>query len=108
MISVDEEEGDIYVNVPTVNASRYAVGYNFRTPLPLLEYLIGEAKTDDEDAQAENTEGESRPSETSGTEMVISTRVGGKLQKLQQRVVDPSSETEYLVFPLDRRLLYHY
>ncbi|RJE18343.1 DnaJ domain protein [Aspergillus sclerotialis] len=97
MISVDEEEGDVYVNVPTVKPSRYAVGYNFRTPLPLLEYLIGEARKDEEDAQAEDIEGDNQPSETSGIEMVISTRVAGKLQKLQQKVIDPSSQTEYLV-----------
>ena len=96
MISVDEEEGDVYVNVPTVEADRYAVGYNFRTPLPLLEYLFGKDDKDDEDSQTGKPEGDSQSSEA-GTEMMISTRVAGKLQKLQQTVVEPSTGTEYLV-----------
>lgn len=97
MISVDEEEGDVYVNVPTVEADRYAVGYNFRTPLPLLEYLFGKAEKEDEDSQTEKPEEGNQSSEAGGTELIISTRVAGKLQKLQQTVVEPSTGTEYLV-----------
>lgn len=96
LISVDEEEGDIYFHIPSIEASSYAVGYNFRTPLPIPESLFGEGKVD-EDSEAEKPEGNAQPG-ASSTEMVISTRVAGKLQKVQQEVVDENTDTTYLVF----------
>ena len=93
MISVDEEDGDVRIHIPSVSPSSYAVGYNFRAPLPIPTSLFGESV--DEDSETENPEGNEH--EGSNTEMVISTRVAGKLQKISQDVYDEETDATYLV-----------
>jgi hypothetical protein len=99
MISVDEDEGDVYVHIPSIDASSYALGYSFRAPLPIPEGLFGEAEKADEDSPAEEDENKQESEEAEGTEMVISTSVGGKLLQLEREVDDPNTGDTYIVFP---------
>lgn len=95
LISVDEEEGDVYVHMPSADVSSYALGYNFRTPLPIPTSLFGDAEEDE--TETEENAGKSDP-EAKTPEMVISARVSGLLRELEREVEDPKTESTYLVF----------
>jgi DnaJ family protein C protein 11 len=76
MISTDEDGDYIYIHLPTLRPSSYAIGYNFRTPLPSFE----EAETETEEPEKDND-----PSKQAmQTEVTFSASVGGRLQTPMQ------------------------
>lgn len=81
----------MYVRIPSIDASSYALGYSFRTPLPVKE-VFGETVDDDEEESKDQTEqGEQ------GTDLLITTRVAGKLKQLEKEVADPNTDATYIV-----------
>lgn len=80
MISADEEEDYVYIQLPTLRPSSYAIGYSFRTPLPSFKELWGKT---DEGAESETDESEKDddPSKQAiQSEVTFSASIGGKLQ----------------------------
>lgn len=83
MISTDEDGDYIYIHLPTLRPSSYAIGYNFRAPLPSFEELFG--KVEEAETETEEPEKDNDPSKQAmQTEVTFSASVGGRLQTPMQ------------------------
>ncbi|KAL4994606.1 hypothetical protein BDV10DRAFT_176511 [Aspergillus recurvatus] len=83
MISVNEQEGEVYLEMPSPKLSSFAVRYSFVTPFPTLRAVMGEDEK--EDAESEAEEGQEHKISQS-TELEIYAGVAGGFQRLFNKV----------------------
>ncbi|GAD93563.1 DnaJ domain protein [Paecilomyces variotii No. 5] len=104
MISADEEEDYVYIQLPTLRPSSYAIGYSFRTPLPSFKELLGrvDEETENENEESENDNDPSKQAIQS--EVTFSASVGGKLQNPMREAKfvypDGTEEVKRVAMPL--------
>lgn len=85
MISVDEDEGEVYVNVPSAKPSKFNVGYTFKAPLPTPRKLLGKLERDgpvEEGAEQQEAEAE----DSDEPEMVINAGISGEMRHMAQKL----------------------
>ncbi|CBF74048.1 hypothetical protein AN8179.2 [Aspergillus nidulans FGSC A4] len=83
MISVNEREGEVYLEIPSAKLSSFAVRYSFVTPFPTLRTGMGE----DEREGAESEVGEEEEQKASQSpELEIYAGVAGGFQRLFNKV----------------------
>lgn len=95
MFDAEDDDGPVYLCVPTVKASSYSLGYNFKIPLPPLkefwiwrsEEISGEGETPNGDDNQLEAEQEPHPV------LAINASLGGKLQHPKQRIKVENEET---------------
>ncbi|KAJ9258022.1 hypothetical protein DTO207G8_1799 [Paecilomyces variotii] len=104
MISADEEEDYVYIQLPTLRPSSYAIGYSFRTPLPSFKELWG--KTDEgTKSETDESEKDDDPSKQAiQSEVTFSASIGGKLQTPMREArflyPDGTEEVKRVAMPL--------
>ncbi|RMZ45949.1 DnaJ domain protein [Aspergillus flavus] len=85
MISVDEDEGEVYVNVPSAKPSKFNVGYTFKAPLPTPRKLLGKLERDEPvEEGAEQQEAEAEDGDE--PEMVINAGISGEMRHMAQKL----------------------
>ncbi|KAF7596546.1 hypothetical protein BBP40_000946, partial [Aspergillus hancockii] len=105
MISVDEEEGEVYINVPSPRPNKFNVGYSFKAPFPTLRKLLGEEEDEEmvEPAEGAAQRKEKQLDDMDEPEMVINASISGQLQHLAQGVLleheDGTRETRQVPLP---------
>ena len=86
-VTIDEEDGIMYIQMPSPKPSAFSVGFSFRTPMPTMELLLGEKEGGDEDGD-EDEEGfkASRPSmeDDDDTGLVINAGITGQIGQPHQ------------------------
>ncbi|KAE8144661.1 hypothetical protein BDV25DRAFT_166295, partial [Aspergillus avenaceus] len=83
MISVDEDLGEVYFNIPSPRPSKFNVGFSFKAPLPTPRKLLGEIESESDDEAGL----QEQKLDDGETEMVINAGISGPLQHLAQKVV---------------------
>ncbi|RAK80329.1 J domain-containing protein [Aspergillus fijiensis CBS 313.89] len=109
-ITIDEDAGEVYLNVPDPKLSKFGVAFAFKAPLPTWRNIAGEDEMeDDDDNENENGADEDGavPDLSSlgdGPEMVINAGISGKIrhltQKLQVQIEDQEPEVVEVPVPL--------
>jgi hypothetical protein len=82
MISVGDDEDQVYINVPTIRPYEYSIGYSFRTPLPDLGNLLTKTTEEKEDS----SETEEQPPSVGGPEVAFNASIHGALKSPRQNV----------------------
>ncbi|KAL4758989.1 J domain-containing protein [Aspergillus foveolatus] len=83
MISVNEREGEVYLEIPSAKLSSFAVRYSFVTPFPTLRAVMGEDEREDAESEVEEKE-EQKASQS--PELEIYAGVAGGFQRLFNKV----------------------
>lgn len=83
MISVNEREGEVYLEIPSAKLSSFAVRYSFVTPFPTLRAVMGEDEREDAENEVEEEE-EQKASQSA--ELEIYAGVAGGFQRLFNKV----------------------
>ncbi|GAB1193015.1 hypothetical protein APSETT444_002217 [Aspergillus pseudonomiae] len=85
MISVDEDEGEVYFSVPSATPSKFNVGYSFKAPLPTPRKLLGKLERDEPVEEGAVQQG---PEDEAGDEpeMVINAGISGEMRHLTQKL----------------------
>lgn len=80
LVSFDEEEGSVQLNVPTLRPSRYGVGYTFRTALPdfVWTWISGSRRETEEELPQEDTDAQL-------PEITFQATVNGPIRKTTQQ-----------------------
>lgn len=89
MISIDEDE-NVYLYIPTLDLSDYAVSCSFKAPVPPLPSLAGREDEKTEENQAES--GSAREDQSDGVEMLINAGISGQLQQQVQDIIIPKED----------------
>lgn len=105
MIWVDEEEGEVYFEIPSPRPSRYSVGYSFKAPFPTPRKLLGKMEEEDEEEEVSSAEesAEQKVEAVGEPEMVINAGIAGQMQHLAQKLTlqltDGTQETREVPLP---------
>ncbi|KAL4918479.1 hypothetical protein BDW62DRAFT_65665 [Aspergillus aurantiobrunneus] len=101
MITVDEELDEVYLNVPSLKLSDFAVRYSFVTPFPTVRAILGE--DDEKDVESEEKEeDEVSEKKKEDSELEIYAGISGRLQRFFNEVEleFEDGETELRKVPL--------
>lgn len=96
MFDADEDDDTVYLSIPSVSASSYSLGYNFKIPLPPFKDFWPWRSEGGEEGEEEGPSDEDKPLESEqegGPILSINANVGGKLQHPRQRVKLENEET---------------
>ncbi|KAL2826004.1 hypothetical protein BDW59DRAFT_172102 [Aspergillus cavernicola] len=103
-ISIDEELGEVYIQVPSPQLSDFAVRYSFAVPFPTLGTVLGEVEKEDEDEDEGDNQGtaESSLEESESPELSIHAGVSGHFKRFfnQVELEFEDGETEIRKIPL--------
>lgn len=106
MLEAEDEDGPVYLCIPTVSASSYSLGYNFRIPLPPLKEFWVSRPDEDGESEEETPKSNDKLLETEqdvNPTLSINANFGGKLRHQRQSVQVENEETgevEYAEVPL--------
>ncbi|OJJ32963.1 hypothetical protein ASPWEDRAFT_53028 [Aspergillus wentii DTO 134E9] len=89
MITVDEEESEVYFHVPSLQPSSYAVSYTFNAPFPTSRLFLGDSVEEEDveegDEGGDKQTGKHGPYETE-TDMAIHASITGNIHQREQAV----------------------
>lgn len=88
MVSPGEEEGEVYLSVPTVRPNRAGISYAFTTPLPDISSLWSSGSDDIEASNEELEQGKNKHSEpiTSPPQVTINAGISGRVRATTRQV----------------------
>ena len=94
MIDVNED-GDVTFYVPTVDLSSYAVGYSFRTPVPLPASWVNTTTSTTLQSERESSK---QDEDDNNVDLMVSASIAGALNPMVQRFLvryeDGTEETK--------------
>ncbi|PWY86471.1 hypothetical protein BO94DRAFT_83710 [Aspergillus sclerotioniger CBS 115572] len=101
-VTIDEEDGIMYIQMPSPKPSAFSVGFSSRVPMPTLEFLLGEKEGDDDEEEEDKA---NKPFVDDGddTELIINAGITGQLGQPYQdatiRLPDGTVEDRQLPLP---------
>lgn len=94
MFDVEDDDSTVYLCIPTISASSYSLGYNFRIPLPPLKDFWVSRPDEDGESEEETPKGNDLETEQGLNPILsINASLGGKLRHQSQPIQIENEET---------------